>query len=303
MPQEVQFTNPQEQPSFEDNKLISVTTNRNKIEKKQTKKDESSKSLKRTAPNDVAEQGDAKRKATQGSKKSVEKSVDSATLTESDSNSIEENAAALLSSAQQINTLQVTVESPPNQQFESLSSSTTSTMANSVSSPIAVDPSLSSSQSITSPLHTNMGDFLNNSATATTQIQSQENNSSGKRSNSRNLSNDERRQRRLLRNRVAAKECRRKKKLYVADLEEKVTRLEEENIRLHKEVEELNSKLGQCTIRTEDNVRLQKELEELKAKLELRLSQSDVKKESKTNFKGEPGKIDSAEPRLNSLKS
>ncbi|CAG8511489.1 8194_t:CDS:2 [Diversispora eburnea] len=279
MPQEVQFTNPQEQPAFEDNKLISVTTNRNKIEKKQTKKDESSKSLKRTAPNDIVEQGDAKRKATQGSKKSVEKSVDGATLTESDSNSIEESSAALLSSTQQINTLQVTVESPPNQQLESLSSSTTSTMANSVSSPIAVDPSLSSSQSMTSPLHTNMGDFLNSSATATAQIQSQENNSS------------------------AAKECRRKKKLYVADLEEKVTRLEEENIRLHKEVEELNSKLGLCTIRTEDNVRLQKELEELKAKLELRLSQSDVKKESKTNFKGEPGKIDSAEPRLNSLKS
>ncbi|KAJ1985684.1 hypothetical protein H4R33_003842 [Dimargaris cristalligena] len=54
---------------------------------------------------------------------------------------------------------------------------------------------------------------------------------------------DERRQRRLLRNRIAAKECRRKKKAYVQALEEQVEYLTDEMGRLRKELEETNAKL------------------------------------------------------------
>ncbi|KAJ1910429.1 hypothetical protein IWQ60_010662 [Tieghemiomyces parasiticus] len=54
---------------------------------------------------------------------------------------------------------------------------------------------------------------------------------------------DERRQRRLLRNRIAAKECRRKKKVYVTALEEQVEYLTDELSRARKELEEANAKL------------------------------------------------------------
>ncbi|SAM04429.1 hypothetical protein [Absidia glauca] len=56
----------------------------------------------------------------------------------------------------------------------------------------------------------------------------------------RNMSNDERRQRRLLRNRVAAKECRKKKKHYIQTMEEKVARLEKENAALRRQVMDRN---------------------------------------------------------------
>ncbi|KAF9191871.1 hypothetical protein BGZ51_006591 [Haplosporangium sp. Z 767] len=90
----------------------------------------------------------------------------------------------------------------------------------------------------------------------------------GKRT-SRNMTNDERRQRRLLRNRVAAKECRKKKKAYVTELQDTCARLQEENARLYKEVEELNAKLTLGAMRIDENVRLIKEVEELNAKLTL----------------------------------
>ena len=90
----------------------------------------------------------------------------------------------------------------------------------------------------------------------------------GKRS-SRNMTNEERRQRRLLRNRVAAKECRKKKKAYVTELQDTCARLQEENSRLYKEVEELNAKLTLGAMRIDENVRLIKEVEELNAKLTL----------------------------------
>ncbi|KAI7872989.1 hypothetical protein BDF14DRAFT_1877444 [Spinellus fusiger] len=91
---------------------------------------------------------------------------------------------------------------------------------------------------------------------------------SGKRGpNVRNMSNDERRQRRLLRNRVAAKECRKKKKQYIHEMEEKIQRLEDENARLHKEVEELNAKLTLGAMQGSESYRLMKEVEELNAKL------------------------------------
>ncbi|KAF7728747.1 hypothetical protein EC973_005585 [Apophysomyces ossiformis] len=84
----------------------------------------------------------------------------------------------------------------------------------------------------------------------------------------RNLTNDERRQRRLLRNRVAAKECRKKKKQYIHDMEEKIQRLETENATLRKEVEELTTKLSiGGDLHNSESYRLMKEVEELNAKL------------------------------------
>ncbi|KAG0236738.1 hypothetical protein B0O80DRAFT_433592 [Mortierella sp. GBAus27b] len=92
---------------------------------------------------------------------------------------------------------------------------------------------------------------------------------SAKRARNRDATNEERRQRRLLRNRVAAKECRKKKKAYIQELQDTCTRLQEENTRLYKEVEELNAKLTLGAMRIDENVRLIKEVEELNAKLTL----------------------------------
>ncbi|KAI8144950.1 hypothetical protein BJV82DRAFT_577778 [Fennellomyces sp. T-0311] len=84
----------------------------------------------------------------------------------------------------------------------------------------------------------------------------------------RNMSNDERRQRRLLRNRMAAKECRKKKKQYIQDMEDKIKHLEEENARLHKQVDELNAKMALGVMQnSSESYRLMKEVEELNAKL------------------------------------
>ncbi|CAG8618283.1 18052_t:CDS:1 [Racocetra fulgida] len=287
MPQEVQG-----QTAVDDTKLATVTsatTNKNKPDKKQTKTDEISKSLKRTAPTDITGQGDAKRKATHISKKPIEKSDDSSTLKGSNPSSIAASAAAILSGVPSTIAQNVAVDlaqvAPKHLTTETIPVSAPLTI-DPLNSQIAVAPSTSSEQSTVSE-HSppNMEELLNNNpqTLAQVQLQSQDVNSGGKRTSaSRNLSSDERRQRRLLRNRVAAKECRRKKKAYVADLEEKVTRLEEENIRLHKEVEELNSKLAISAARMDENVRLRKEIEELNAKFALRSGHNDVKKESKS---------------------
>ncbi|KAJ2392630.1 hypothetical protein GGI23_005182 [Coemansia sp. RSA 2559] len=66
---------------------------------------------------------------------------------------------------------------------------------------------------------------------------------SGRPGSLRHLTADERRARRLQRNRLAAKECRQKKKAYITNLEDQVHDLSEENSRLRKEIEELNAKL------------------------------------------------------------
>ncbi|KAJ1768980.1 hypothetical protein LPJ74_004410 [Coemansia sp. RSA 1843] len=66
---------------------------------------------------------------------------------------------------------------------------------------------------------------------------------SGRPGSLRHLTADERRARRLQRNRLAAKECRQKKKAYITNLEDQVHDLNEENSRLRKEIEELNAKL------------------------------------------------------------
>ncbi|ORY92304.1 hypothetical protein BCR43DRAFT_498143 [Syncephalastrum racemosum] len=92
--------------------------------------------------------------------------------------------------------------------------------------------------------------------------------SDGQKNSYRSLSNDERRQRRLLRNRMAAKECRKKKKQYIQEMEDKILHLEEENTRLKNQVEELNAKLALGAIQgTSESYRLMKEVEELNAKL------------------------------------
>ncbi|RIA98626.1 hypothetical protein C1645_749399 [Glomus cerebriforme] len=151
-----------------------------------------------------------------------------------------------------------------------------SSVPSSVAQNVVVAPLISNQQNamndLSPTLRSNMEEFLSNAAAtaqsqAPTQAQPQDSSGNKRAVSTRNLTNDERRQRRLLRNRVAAKECRRKKKAYVADLEEKVTRLEEENNRLNKEIDELNTKLSLNILKLEENARLHKEIEELKAKL------------------------------------
>ncbi|CAG8553368.1 10182_t:CDS:2 [Funneliformis caledonium] len=83
------------------------------------------------------------------------------------------------------------------------------------------------------------------------------------------ISEEERQKRRLERNRIAAKQCRERKKVYVANLESKVTRLEEENERLCRELAELNTKLQQQTLVIQEGVRLHMLTEELEARLHL----------------------------------
>ncbi|KAF1807354.1 Skn-1-like basic-leucine zipper transcription factor [Mucor lusitanicus] len=91
------------------------------------------------------------------------------------------------------------------------------------------------------------------------------------KSTSKNLTADERRQRRLWRNRVAAKECRKKKKQYVHELEETITRLEGENSALRKQVEDIRIKVAKKEQEQQpsplDNLKLMKQVEELNAKL------------------------------------
>jgi hypothetical protein len=306
MPQELQSTNQQSQTTTveEVKPTTTVTPSKNKIEQKYNKNDDTSKSLKRTAPIDVSSQGDAKRKATQGSKKSTEKQIENANLKTTDPTAIAANAAAILSSvpssvAQNVvgQSTESTKQILSNTQFDDVLTAAANSV-NSMNSPIAVAPLIPNQQTaindLSPTLHSNMEEFLS-SAAATAQAQAPtpqpQDNSGNKRAvSTRNLTNDERRQRRLLRNRVAAKECRRKKKAYVADLEEKVTRLEDENSRLSKEIDELNNKLSLNGIKLEENARLHKEIEELKSKLNT--TQQDAKKEtrSKTNDEIEPVK-------------
>ncbi|KAJ2343688.1 hypothetical protein GGH92_004806 [Coemansia sp. RSA 2673] len=77
---------------------------------------------------------------------------------------------------------------------------------------------------------------------------------SGRPGSLRHLTPDERRARRLQRNRLAAKECRQKKKAYINNLESQVCDLQEENSILRKEIEELNAKLTLSGMRTSSSV-------------------------------------------------
>ncbi|KAJ2877767.1 hypothetical protein IWW38_006494, partial [Coemansia aciculifera] len=77
---------------------------------------------------------------------------------------------------------------------------------------------------------------------------------SGRPGSLRHLTPDERRARRLQRNRLAAKECRQKKKAYITNLESQVCDLQEENFQLRKEIKELNAKLTLSGMRASSSV-------------------------------------------------
>ncbi|KAJ2818006.1 hypothetical protein GGI24_005229 [Coemansia furcata] len=77
---------------------------------------------------------------------------------------------------------------------------------------------------------------------------------SGRPGSLRHLTPDERRARRLQRNRLAAKECRQKKKAYINNLEAQVCDLQDENSQLRKEIEELNVKLTLSAMRANSSV-------------------------------------------------
>ncbi|CAG8469264.1 9455_t:CDS:1 [Paraglomus brasilianum] len=259
-----------------------------------TQPEKTSNSLKRV-PTDGVERGDNKRKV---SPRNIREAIsDSATLADN-------AAAAILTNVNNSSTTQPTSTSqtvpdptqvmPNHQQFAEVISAATS-LANQLNAPIAVAPmpnmnaltnNVISSQSQGIPA--NMDEFLQNAAAVVQAAQAQqvqpEASPGSKRNTSlRNLTNDERRQRRLLRNRVAAKECRRKKKAYVAELEEKVARLETENSRLQKLVEELNAKITLSAMRIDDNVRLIKEVEELNTKLAMTAAiQQEAKRDINT---------------------
>ncbi|KAJ1857029.1 hypothetical protein GGH12_001826 [Coemansia sp. RSA 1822] len=72
---------------------------------------------------------------------------------------------------------------------------------------------------------------------------------SGRPGSLRHLTTDERRARRLQRNRLAAKECRQKKKAYIQNLEDQVSALQDDNAQLRKTIEELNAKLTLSAMR------------------------------------------------------
>ncbi|CAG8610772.1 476_t:CDS:2, partial [Ambispora gerdemannii] len=245
--------------------------------------------LKRALPAGGARQGDAKRKDTKkggtevggvGGELNSSEAVNQKTTIayngkNSNINALAANAAVLLSNVSTtstnsnnhivegaaVNSVTAAQQALSNQQqFAEVLSAATS-LANQITSPIAVAPLLNGQAAA---IVTNAGEIIQDSGTSKRNTQL------------RNMSNDERRQRRLLRNRVAAKECRRKKKAYVANLEEKVTRLEDENIVLRKELEELNAKLTLGAMRIDENNRLMKEVEELNAKLAMRTSAATV---------------------------
>ncbi|GAA5806249.1 hypothetical protein EDC94DRAFT_588357 [Helicostylum pulchrum] len=87
------------------------------------------------------------------------------------------------------------------------------------------------------------------------------------------LTADEKRQRRLLRNRLAAKDCRKKKKEYIKQMEQTITRLEKEKEELNDKIVELKANAtlipsnDQMMMNSDDNYRLIKEVGELNAKL------------------------------------
>ncbi|KAJ3299838.1 hypothetical protein HK104_006575 [Borealophlyctis nickersoniae] len=73
------------------------------------------------------------------------------------------------------------------------------------------------------------------------------------------MSLEERRQRRLMRNRQAAKECRQKKKNYVSDLEQRLRDMEQELMEVERENEELRVKLGMCKCGITEGMSLERE--------------------------------------------
>ncbi|RHZ82665.1 hypothetical protein Glove_106g51 [Diversispora epigaea] len=81
------------------------------------------------------------------------------------------------------------------------------------------------------------------------------------------VTEEERHRRRLDRNRIAARQCRERKKVYVTNLESRVTILEAENTKLRQELTTLHSRLQYCPADVQESMRLYMLMEDLKEKL------------------------------------
>lgn len=77
------------------------------------------------------------------------------------------------------------------------------------------------------------------------------------------LSTDKKIQR-LERNRLAARECRERRKAYILNLENKYSRLEDDNLILRHQIQELTTKLELMKYINQDNIRMENEIRELK---------------------------------------
>ncbi|CAG8496285.1 11994_t:CDS:2 [Diversispora eburnea] len=80
------------------------------------------------------------------------------------------------------------------------------------------------------------------------------------------VTEEERHRRRLDRNRIAARQCRERKKAYVTNLESRVTSLEAENTKLRQELTTLHSRLQYCPVDVQESMRLYMLVEDLKEK-------------------------------------
>ncbi|RIA84635.1 hypothetical protein C1645_783718 [Glomus cerebriforme] len=78
---------------------------------------------------------------------------------------------------------------------------------------------------------------------------------------------DDKRVQRLVRNRIAARECRERKKAYISSLESKASRLEDDNLILRKKVQELETKLEWAESKNQENIKLEKLVKKLKEKM------------------------------------
>ncbi|CAG8547599.1 4456_t:CDS:2 [Diversispora eburnea] len=78
------------------------------------------------------------------------------------------------------------------------------------------------------------------------------------------------------RNRIAAKECRERKKAYVSNLEKKATQMEKENTMLRKKVLELKEKLEYAESKASEKDQLNLTVQELKARIEIMRRGSNI---------------------------
>lgn len=129
----------------------------------------------------------------------------------------------------------------------------------------AVVPPPTSSATTTPPSITTSTTSTTTAITSTSTKKS----STNENKETKGLTADERRQRRLLRNRLAAKDCRRKKKEYIQSMQDTITRLETEKEALKSQIQDLKDKISKLPheIPIDDNYKLMKEVTELNAKL------------------------------------
>ncbi|CAG8576540.1 20280_t:CDS:2 [Rhizophagus irregularis] len=72
---------------------------------------------------------------------------------------------------------------------------------------------------------------------------------------------------RLERNRLAARECRERRKAYIINLENRTSKLEDDNLILRYQIQELTTKLELMEYINQDNIRLENEVRELKKRI------------------------------------